>query len=235
LHIPYNDVEALRKAVGPRTCAVMLEPILGESGVYPGTPEFFGAARERCDAHGAALIFDEVQTGVGRTGTMFAYQGYGIQPDIITLAKGLAGGVPIGAMVAREPVASSFQPGDHASTFGGSALPAAAALAVLDVIEEEGLAERAQALGARLAQGLEALRAKTSLITEIRACGLMIGVDLAEPKAGEIKSRCAECGLLIITVGDAMLRLLPPMVLSDEEADRGLQILSEVMAEVGGG
>jgi acetylornithine aminotransferase/acetylornithine/N-succinyldiaminopimelate aminotransferase len=235
LHIPYNDVEALRKAVGPRTCAVMLEPILGESGVYPGTPEFLGAARERCDAHGAALIFDEVQTGVGRTGTMFAYQGYGIQPDIITLAKGLAGGVPIGAMVAREPAASSFQPGDHASTFGGSALPAAAALAVLDVIEEEGLAERAQALGARLAQGLEALRAKTSLITEIRACGLMIGVDLAEPKAGEIKSRCAERGLLIITVGDAMLRLLPPMVLSDEEADRGLQILGEVMAEVGGG
>jgi acetylornithine/N-succinyldiaminopimelate aminotransferase len=235
LHVPYNDVEALRQAVGSQTCAVMLEPILGESGVYPATPEFLGAARGLCDAHGAALIFDEVQTGVGRTGTMFAYQGYGIEPDIITLAKGLAGGVPIGAMLAREPIASSFRPGDHASTFGGSALPAAAALAVLDVIEEEGLAARAATLGARLAQGLQVLQAKFPLITEIRACGLMIGVDLAEPKAGEIKSRCAEHGLLIITVGDAMLRLLPPLVLTDAEADRGLQILGEVVARASRG
>jgi len=235
LHIPYNDVEALRNAVGPRTCAVMLEPILGESGVYPATPEFLGAARELCDSHGAALILDEVQTGMGRTGTMFAYQGYDLQPDIITLAKGLAGGVPIGAMLAREPIASSFQPGDHASTFGGSALPAAAALAVLEVIEEEGLVARAAGLGARLAQGLQALRAKFPLIMEIRACGLMLGVDLAEPKSADVKNRCAARGLLITTVGDSMLRLLPPLVLTDAEADRGLQILGEVMAELSGG
>ena len=234
-HVPYNDVAALRAAVGPRTCAVMLEPILGESGVYPATQEFLDAARELCDANGAALILDEVQTGIGRTGTMFAYQGYDLQPDIITLAKGLAGGVPIGAMLAREPVASSFQPGDHASTFGGSALPSAAALAVLDAIEEEGLVARAALLGERLAQGLQALQAKLPLITEVRARGLMIGVDLAEPKAGAIKSQCAEQGLLIITVGDAMLRLLPPLVLTDEQADRGLGILGEVMARVSQG
>jgi acetylornithine/succinyldiaminopimelate/putrescine aminotransferase len=213
----------------------MLEPILGESGVYPATPEFLGAARELCDSHGAALILDEVQTGMGRTGTMFAYQGYDLQPDIITLAKGLAGGVPIGAMLAREPIASSFQPGDHASTFGGSALPAAAALAVLEVIEEEGLVARAAGLGARLAQGLQALRAKFPLIMEIRACGLMLGVDLAEPKSADVKNRCAARGLLITTVGDSMLRLLPPLVLTDAEADRGLQILGEVMAELSGG
>ncbi len=235
LHIPYNDVAALRKAVGPHICAVMLEPILGESGVYPATPEFLATAREVCDAHGAALILDEVQTGMGRTGTMFAYQQYDLKPDIITLAKGLAGGVPIGAMLAREPIASSFRPSDHASTFGGSALPAAAALAVLDVIEEEGLAARAADLGARLAQGLRSLQAKCSLITEMRACGMMIGVDLALPKSPEIKRRCMERGLLITTVGEAMLRLLPPLVLTEQQAEQGLRVLCEVIADANGG
>ena len=228
--MPYNDVAALRAAVSARTCAVMLEPVLGESGVYPATPEYLTAARELCDAHGAVLILDEVQTGMGSTGRMFAYEHYGVKPDIMTLAKGLAGGVPIGAMLAREPVASSFQPGDHASTFGGSALPAAAALAVLDVIEEEGLLARATALSARLVAGLEKLRENCALIGEIRSCGLMIAVDLTAARASEVKERCVEQGLLLITVGEGMLRLLPPMVLTDEQADRGLQILGEVLA-----
>lgn len=232
LHVPYNDVKALQGAVNERTCAVLLEPILGESGVYPATPEYLAAARELCSENKAALIFDEVQTGLGRTGKWFAYQHYGIEPDVLTLAKGLGGGVPIGAMMAREPVASAFQPGDHASTFGGSALPAAAALATLRVIEEEKLVENAARVGAILAQGLEALRQKCGLVTEIRARGLMIGVDLAKPVAGQVKSECAQRGLLIITVGDQMLRLLPPLVLSEAQADKGLAILAGVLAEV---
>ncbi len=235
VHVPYNDLEALRAAVSNRTCAVLLEPVLGESGVYPATPEYLRLARDLCTQHQAALILDEVQTGVGRTGQMFAYQHYGLTPDILTLAKGLAGGVPIGAMVAWEPVASAFAPGDHASTFGGSALPAAAALAVLDIIAEEQLLARATRVGQHLAEGLRTLQRQHPLLTEIRACGMMIGVDLAKPLANEIKAACVAKGLLIITVGDSMLRLLPPLVLTEEQADAGLRLLGAVIAAATGG
>jgi len=234
VHVPFNDADALRRAVGPQTCAVILEPILGESGVYPATPEFLAAAREACCANDAVLIFDEVQTGLGRTGKMFAYEHYGIEPDVITLAKALGGGMPVGAMVAREPAASAFEPGDHASTFGGGPLPAAAALAALDAIREEGLVENAARIGAHLAQGLAALQAKGGLVAEVRARGLMIAVDLREPIAGRVKQQCARRGLLINTVGASMLRLLPPMVLTREEADEGLGILSDVLAGIPG-
>ncbi|UCC68279.1 MAG: acetylornithine transaminase [Armatimonadota bacterium] len=232
VHVPFNDVEALHGAVSVRTCAVLLEPILGESGVYPATSEFLRAARELCDRNGAALILDEVQTGLGRTGKMFAYQHYDVEPDVITLAKALGGGVPVGAIIAREPVASAFEPGDHASTFGGGPLPAAAALAALEVIEEEGLVENAAQVGEHLAQGLRAVQEKTSLVTEIRARGLMIAVDLAAPVAGRVKQECTARGLLINTVGDQMLRLIPPLVLSVEQAESGLEVLGEVLASV---
>ena len=232
VHVPFNDVEALRGAVSARTCGVLLEPILGESGVYPATPEFLKAARELCNRNGAALMLDEVQTGLGRTGKMFAYQHYDVEPDVITLAKALGGGVPIGAIIAREPVASAFEPGDHASTFGGGPLPAAAALAALEVIEDEGLVENAAQVGEHLAQGLRAVQQKTSLVTEIRARGLMIAVDLAAPVAGRVKQECTARGLLINTVGDQMLRLIPPLVLSVEQAESGLGILGEVLASV---
>jgi predicted acetylornithine/succinylornithine family transaminase len=231
IHVRFNDVEALGNAVGKRTCAVLLEPILGESGVYPATREYLAAARQLCDAHGAALIFDEVQTGLGRTGRMFAYQHYDIRPDVITLAKALGGGLPIGAMIAAEPVAGAFEPGDHASTFGGSALPAAAALAVLDAIEDEGLVANAAHVGERMAQGLERVREKSTLVSEVRARGLMIAVDLAEARAAQVKEACVRRGLLINTVGDRMLRLLPPLVLSLEQADRGLQLLAQALSE----
>ncbi|HUU54815.1 MAG TPA: acetylornithine transaminase [Armatimonadota bacterium] len=232
-YVPFNDVAALRAAVTSTTAAIMLEPILGESGVYPATPEYLTAARELSNSHGAVLIFDEVQTGIGRTGKMFAYQHYDVEPDVITLAKGLGAGVPIGAMVAREPEASSFEPGDHASTFGGSPLPAAAALAVLDAIEEEGLLDNAARVGRRLAEGLHALQQKTPLVEAIRARGMMLAVDLTEPVAAEVKAACIARGLLLITVGDNMLRLLPPLILSEEEADRGLKTLGDVLAEIG--
>lgn len=231
-HLPFNDVAALRGAVTSRTAAVMLEPILGESGIYPATPEYLTAARDLCNSHRAVLIFDEVQTGVGRTGKMLACQHYDVEPDIITLAKGLGAGIPIGAMLAREPVASSFEPGDHASTFGGSPLPAAAALAVLEAIEEEDLLDNAARVGRRLAEGLHALQQKTPLVEAIRAHGMMLALDLTEPVAAEVKAECVARGLLVITVGDNMLRLLPPLILSEEEADRGLQILGKVLAEI---
>jgi acetylornithine/succinyldiaminopimelate/putrescine aminotransferase len=211
----------------------MLEPILGESGVYPATQEFLQAARELCNSHGAVLIFDEVQTGIGRTGRMFAYEHCQVEPNVITLAKGLGGGVPIGAMLAREPVASAFQPGDHASTFGGSPLPAAVALAVLDTIEEENLLEHASTVGDRLAEGLRALQQNSPLVTEIRARGVMIAVDLARPVAAQVKSECVERGLLVITVGDTMLRVLPPLILTEEQADRGLSVLKTAFDLVG--
>ncbi len=234
VHVPFNDVAALREAVGENTCAVMLEPILGESGVYPATEEYLKAARELCAKYGAALIFDEVQTGLGRTGKWFAYQHYGVEPDVITLAKGLGGGVPIGAMLAREPVAGAFQPGDHASTFGGSALPAAAALATLEAIEEEGLIENAARVGGLLAERLESLRGRYGLITEVRARGMMIGIDLAKPVALRVKEECLRRGLVIITVGDQMLRLLPPLVLTEEQAEQGLNILEQALGQVDG-
>jgi len=231
-HVPFNDVAGLQRAVNRHTCAVLLEPILGESGVYPATPEYLEAAREVCRANGAVLIFDEVQTGLGRTGKLFAYQHYDVEPDIITLAKGLGGGVPIGAMLAREPAASAFAPGDHASTFGGSPLAAAAALAVLDAIQEEGLVEKAARIGALLAQGLATIRQKSQLVSDIRARGLMIAVDLTQPVAPRVKAECVARGLLIITVGDQMLRLLPPMVLTEVEAERGIEILAQVLTEM---
>lgn len=231
VHVPFNDVEALRSAVGARTAGVLLEPVLGESGVYPATAEFMAAAREVCDANGAALVLDEVQTGMGRTGKMFAYEHYEVAPDVLVVAKGLGGGFPIGAILAREPVASAFEPGDHASTFGGGPLPAAAALAVLEVMAEEKLVAKAARLGRRLAQGLEVLKSNTPLVEAVRARGLMMAVDLAQPKAVWVKWECAARGLLVNTVGDGMLRLLPPMVLSDEEADRGLAILSDVLSD----
>ena len=232
-HVPFNDVEALKAAVSASTCAIMLEPILGESGVYPATVEYLAAARQLCDAGGATLIFDEVQTGLGRTGRMFAYEHFGVEPDVITLAKGLGAGVPIGAMLAREPAASAFEPGDHASTFGGSPLPAAAALAVLDVMDEERVLENVRLVGARLDEGLRAIQRKTPLVESIRAWGMMIAVDLTRPLAGAVKERCAARGLLVITVGDRMLRLLPPLILTAEEADRGLGLLGEVLSELG--
>ena len=231
VHVPFNDVEALRSAVGARTAGVLLEPVLGESGVYPATAEFMAAAREVCEANGAALVLDEVQTGMGRTGKMFAYEHYDVAPDVLVVAKALGGGFPIGAILAREPVASAFEPGDHASTFGGGPLPAAAALAVLEAIAEEKLVDKAARIGERLAQGLEAIESNTPLVEAVRARGLMLAVDLAQPKAVWVKQECAARGLLINTVGDGMLRLLPPMVLSEEEAERGLAILREVLSD----
>ena len=228
-YVPYNDPAALEAAVGEQTAAVMLEPILGESGAFPATPAYLQAARAGCDRVGAVLILDEVQTGLGRTGRMFAYEHYGIEPDLITLSKALGGGLPIGAMLAKEHVAAAFSPGDHASTFGGSAITAAAACAAVRTIIEEDLPGNAARLGSYLGERLGQLGPP---VKEVRATGLLIGMDLETPQAAAVKTQCRERGLLINTVGDSMLRLMPPLIITREQADQGLAILAQALKAV---
>lgn len=212
VHVPYNDMDALRAAVSDKTCAVMLELIQGESGVRPADPDYVRLAAQLCRETGARLIIDEIQTGMGRTGQFLASQFYGIQPDIVTLAKGLAGGVPIGAILANAETATGFAPGDHGSTFGGNPLACAAALAVLDEYEQAGLVKAAAELGEQLQAALRSLM--TSLpdaVSEVRGAGLMIGIELSAPIAASVKSIMLGKGYLVGSVGASVIRLLPPL------------------------
>ena len=221
IHVPINDTDALRAAVGDRTAAILLEPIQGESGIHPLDDAYLVAAREAADQAGALLILDEIQTGIGRTGTFFAFEQTPVIPDVVTLAKGLGGGVPIGALLARES-ASSFQPGDHGTTLGGNPLTAAAAIATLRVIDEEGLLQRARERGEQFEAGLKPLISE-GLVTEIRGRGLMIGVETAEPIARRVVELAREeHGLLVNATGDTTLRLVPPLVISPVEVDDGV-------------
>ncbi len=228
-HVPINDVNALRMAVGPLTAAILLEPIQGESGIHPLTDEYLLAARDAADAVGALLILDEIQTGIGRIGTFFAFEQTPVVPDVVTIAKGLGGGVPIGAMLVRES-ASVFLVGDHGTTLGGNPLTAAAALATLRVIGEEGLMDNARAMGARFAEGLAPLVAD-GLATEVRGRGLMIGVETAGPFA---KSAVAvareEHRLHYNPPGATTLRLVPPLTINAEEVDEAIARLRAAMA-----
>jgi acetylornithine/N-succinyldiaminopimelate aminotransferase len=221
--VPYNDSEALKAAVSKKTGAVILEPVQGEAGVYVPSPEYLIAARQICDDAGALLILDEVQTGFGRTGRWFGKEHSGVNPDVMTLAKALAGGLPMGAMLAGESVSEKFERGDHASTFGGGPLVSAAALASIKVIAEEGLVERSADLGAYLRQELQRLD-----LVEVRGLGLMVGLDLAE-NAGEVVSSARERGLLLNNTGEHTLRLVPSLVVSKEEIDLMVIILEEIL------
>jgi predicted acetylornithine/succinylornithine family transaminase len=232
--VPFNDLPALEKAVGERTCAVILEPILGESGVYPAQPAYLKGAEEICRRHDALLILDEVQSGMGRTGKFFAYEHYGVQPDVVTLAKGLAGGVPIGAMLAREPAASSFSPSDHATTFGGTALNAAAAVAAITALKEENLIENAEKMGEYFMEKLSELQTRQPLIKEVRGKGLMIGVELAQPAAAAVKKACLERGVILAAAGDSILRLLPAAVIKPLEIDWGAAVIAEALEQAAG-
>jgi len=226
--VPFNDLDAIPAATTGRTAAVMLEPVQGESGVVPATPAYLQSVREWCDANDFLLILDEVQTGIGRTGTLFAYEQYGIKPDVITLAKGLGGGIPIGAMLVRER-AAALGPGDHGSTFGGNPLACAAALAVLQVVAEDRLAENATAMGERLVNGLQSLVAR-GLAKGVRGRGLLLACEL-NGEAAPVVDRCREAGLLINAVQPTTLRFAPPLIVQPDEIDQALSILDRVLAE----
>lgn len=229
-YVPFNDLRAVELAVDARTAAILVEPIQGEGGVQAAADGYLAGLRRLCDERGVLLIFDEVQTGLGRTGTLFAYQQAGVAPDILTLAKALAGGIPTGAMLAREEVMAAFSPGSHAATFGGNPFASAVALETLNTILEEDLPGRAARLGARILDRLRALQARLPVIRALRGRGLLIGIEVAaDTKA--VVATCMERGLLILTAGDTVLRLVPPLILSEAEADEGLAILEGVLEE----
>ncbi|MCJ7443930.1 MAG: acetylornithine transaminase [Methanotrichaceae archaeon] len=225
IYIPYNDSEALKNAVTKETCAVILEPIQGEAGVYVADPDFLRAARQICDETGALLILDEVQTGFGRTGKWFGKDHSNVKPDIITLAKAIAGGLPMGAMLASENVSEIFQRGDHASTFGGGALVSAAALASIEVIKKEGLVKRSEEMGAYMRSELTKLGPK-----DIRGLGLMVGLDL-EADCSFVVQKAREHGVLLNNTGDYTIRLVPPLIVTKEQIDRVVKVIGETSAE----
>lgn len=226
-YVPLNDIEALKAAVDGETAAVLLEPIQGESGVRPCTPEYLAAVRALCDERGALLIFDEIQTGMGRTGKMFAFEHFGVRPDIMTLAKALGGGIPIGALLATEKVADAFEPGVHATTFGGNPFACRVASAVVDVMTADDLPGAAKRAGARLRAGLEAVGEATGSVKEVRGLGLMLGVELEGVAAPKVMAECRERGLLVNAIGDAVLRLLPPLVVTEADVDEAVDIIGQ--------
>jgi len=230
VYIPFNDVSALEAAFSDEVAAVMVEPIQGEGGINVATAEFLQAIRELCDRNGAVMILDEVQTGIGRTGKWFGYQHLDAEPDIITMAKALGGGVAIGAMMARRQVAASLVPGKHASTFGGNALACAAAVAVIEAIEEENLLRNAVEIGQYTKEKLQQLKGKHSVIDHVRGIGLMIGVQLLRPGA-DIVNSCLEKGLRINCTAETVLRFMPPMIATKEQIDKAIDILDEVLTE----
>ncbi|MCU0651796.1 MAG: aspartate aminotransferase family protein [Candidatus Omnitrophica bacterium] len=226
--VKFNDLAAVKAALTEKTVAIMLELVQGEGGVNLADKDFVLGLRKLCDEKNLLLIVDEVQTGIGRTGKFFAYQHYGITPDIMTLAKALGGGLPIGAMVASQKIADTLGPGMHASTFGGSPLVSKAALAVLEAIEKEKLLHNTQKMGAYLLAKLNELKAKCPLIQEVRGLGLMIGVELSvEGKV--IVEKCIGKGLLINCTHDKVLRLMPALNITKKEIDKAIGILNEVL------
>jgi acetylornithine/LysW-gamma-L-lysine aminotransferase len=225
-HVPFNNPEALEKAVSDETAAVLLEPVQGEGGVYPADPAYMEVVRALCNERGALLILDEVQTGFGRTGRMFAYQHYGITPDMLCVAKSLAGGVPMGAVLIG-PAVHHLAPGLHGSTFGGNPLSCAAAVAALSVIEEENLPRQALVKGAYLVDRVRGLG--SSLVREVRGLGLMVGIELKHKVAPYLKA-LQERGILGLNAGLSTIRLLPPLVITYEQLDRVVAALAEVLA-----
>ncbi len=231
-YVPFGDIAALDQAIGPGTCAVMLEPVQGEGGVNVPPPGYLKAVRELCSARDLLLIYDEVQVGCGRTGTLFAYQHDGVAPDIMTLAKALAGGPPIGAMLTRTDLASTLGPGTHGSTFGGNPLMCAAALAAMHTLEEDGVLANCIAMGSYFTARLEQLKNKYGFIREVRGRGLIIGMEL-DIDGAPLVNAAMEKGLLINCTVGKVLRFIPPLIVSRAEIDTALAILDEVLATVG--
>ncbi len=228
--VPFNDAHALRSCISPSTCAVMLEPIQGEGGVRCPDEHYLKTVRQICDETGTLLIFDEIQTGMGRSGQLFAYQHFGIEPDIMTLAKALANGLPIGAMLAREAVAAAFGPGAHASTFGGTPIVTAAAMEVCKILMDDGIIEKGRAAGVYFKDKLHALKQRHDIIEDVRGRGLLLGMKLKIDGAPFVK-QCMQNGFLINCIQDRILRFIPPLIISKDEIDQLIECLDKILTE----
>lgn len=227
-YAPYNDLDAVKALVDDETCGIMLEPVQGEGGVNIADVSFLRGLRQLCDERNMLLMFDEVQTGMGRTGDWFGYQNTGVEPDIMTLAKGVAAGVACGAIVCRDKIAPSLRPGMHASTFGGNPLAMAAGIATMQMIEEENLLQNCRLMSDRFRQHFEALKAKLPIIKEIRTRGMMIGVELNIPATPAV-GMCMERGVLINATHDTVVRLLPALNITPQQVDEGCQVIAETL------
>lgn len=230
-YAPTNDLDAVRALVDEETCGILIEPVQGEGGVNLPDDGFLQGLRDIADEHGLLLIFDEVQTGMGRTGTWFGYQQWNVQPDIMTLAKGLAGGVAAGAFIATDEVAPSLRPGMHASTFGGNPIACAAGVATVETIEQDGLLDNCQEMSDLFRSRFEALKDELPIIEEVRVKGLMVGVDLTIPSTPAV-AKCMERGLLINATHDTVVRLLPPLNVTAAEVEEGCDIIASVLREM---
>lgn len=226
---PYNDLGAMEEAIGEKTVGILVEPVQGEGGVIIPHENYLRGLRELCDRKGILLIFDEVQTGMGRTGKLFAYEHFGVEPDIMTLAKALGGGLPLGAMLAKEKVALSFVPGTHASTFGGNPLACSVGLAVLDILLRGGVLKNCVKTGKVFFNGLRSLKDRFSFVREIRGKGLLLGMEL-EQEGSKIVEDCLKAGLLVNCAARKVLRFLPPLTIGKRDIDRGLTILEKILA-----
>lgn len=233
VHVPFNDIEALKSALDDTVCAVMMEPVQGEGGVIPADPEYLKAVRQLCTDTGTLLIFDEIQTGMGRCGTLFAHQSYGVTPDIMTLAKALANGVPIGAMLATEKAASGFEVGSHGSTFGGTPLATAAALEVVRLISEDEFLASVCEKSAYFQAQLNALKEKHKKVVDVRGKGLLIGMELDVSKgktASEYLAECFKKGFIINAIQDKILRFAPPLIIGTAEINKLVAVLDSLLA-----
>ncbi len=234
-HIEFNNVEALKAAISDKTCAVVIEPVQGEGGVLPATPEFLQAARELCNQHNALLIFDEVQTGVGRCGTLYAYQAYGVTPDILSSAKGLGGGIPIGAMLTTSKVAPSLAVGTHGTTYGGNPLATAVAGKVVEIVSRPEVLAGVKAKHQRFVDGLNAINAKYNVFKEVRGMGLLIGAVVTDEFAGNARDflKAAEAQqLMVLVAGLSVVRFAPSLVVEDKDIDEGLARFDAAVAAV---
>ena len=230
-YAPYNNLEAVKSLIDNETCAILLEPVQGEGGVNIATDDFLKGLRQLCDQHDMLLIFDEVQTGMGRTGHWFGYQHSGVEPDIMTLAKGLAAGVACGAFICQDRIAPSLRPGMHASTFGGNPLAMAAGIATMKMIEEDGLLQNCREMSQRFHQHFAALKETLPIIKEVRSRGMMIGVELNIPATPAV-AKCMERGVLINATHDTVVRLLPALNISPNQVDEGCHVIAEVLKQM---
>lgn len=229
--VPFNDIEALKRRVSEKTCAVLLEPVLGEGGVQCADPAYLEGVRRLCDETGTTLIFDEIQTGIGRTGRLFGYEHYGVTPDIMTLAKALGNGLPIGAMLAVDRIAKAFTPGSHASTFGGTPVVTAAALEVLEQIERDDILEHARRTGDYFKSRLLWLKERHDAIVDVRGIGLMLGMQL-KTDGSRIVEKCMENGFLINCTQETILRFIPPLVITRRQVDGLVELLDDIFNEL---